>query len=108
MSFRIYAFIGLAAKAGKIVSGEESCEKVLKRGAVRLMLVAQDASDNTKKRFIDMCQYRGVDIRIFGEKALLGKYTGKDMRAVVGIQNKDFSKQLIKLIDNQNSGIGGV
>jgi len=55
-----------------------------------------------------MCQYRGVDFRIFGEKDLLGKCIGKVMRAVVGIQDENFAKQLIKLIDNQNSGIGGV
>lgn len=61
-----------------------------------------------KKRFINMCQYRGVDFRIFGEKDLLGKCIGKVMRAVVGIQDENFAKQLIKLIDNQNSGIGGV
>lgn len=108
MDFKIYAFVGLAAKAGKIVSGEEGCEKSLKKGTVRLMLVARDASDNTRKRFIDMCQYRGVDIRIFGEKDLLGKYIGKVMRAVVGIQDENFAEQLIKLIDNQNSGTGGV
>jgi ribosomal protein L7Ae-like RNA K-turn-binding protein len=98
----------LATKAGKTVSGEESCEKALKRGNVKLVLVAQDASDNTKKHFTNMCKYRGVDIRIFGEKNLLGKYTGKVMRAVVGILDENFSKQLIKLIDNQNSGTGGV
>lgn len=108
MNFKTYNFLGLATKSGNIISGEEGCDRALKKGTVSLLLVAGDASDNTKKRFIDACSYRGVDIRIFGEKALLGKYTGKDMRAVVGILNKGFAKQLIKLIDNQNIGIGGV
>lgn len=100
--------MGLAAKAGKIVSGEKGCEISLKKGTIKLVLVAQDASDNTKKRFKDMCQYRGVDIRVFGEKNLLGKHIGKDMRAVVGIQDENFARQLIKLVDNQNTGTGGV
>jgi len=108
MSSKIYGLIGLATKAGKIVSGEEGCEKALKRGSVKLVLVAQDASDNTKNSFLNMCKYRGVDLRIFGEKDLLGKYAGKAMRAVVGILDENFARQLIRLIDNQNSGTGGV
>jgi len=51
MSSKIYGLIGLATKAGKIVSGGEGCEKALKRGSVKLVLVAQDASDNTKNSF---------------------------------------------------------
>lgn len=50
MDFKIYAFIGLAAKAGKVLSGEEGCEKCLKSDTVKLILVARDASDNTKKK----------------------------------------------------------
>jgi len=108
MKFRPYAFLGLAAKAGKVVSGEERCEKAVKEGFVKLIIVSRDASDNTKRKFKDLCKYKGVDFRIFGEKILLGKYIGKDMRAVIGILDVEFSKQLIKLIDDQSSGIGGV
>ena len=41
--------LGMAAKAGKIESGEFSTEKAVKGGRGRLVIVAEDASDNTKK-----------------------------------------------------------
>ena len=55
---RIYSFLGLATKAGKLISGEETCERALKLGKVFLVIVSDDASDNTKKKFNDMCKYR--------------------------------------------------
>lgn len=43
------SLISLATKAGKTVSGEFSTEKETKSGRAELVIVAEDASDNTKK-----------------------------------------------------------
>ena len=45
---RILNLIGLAMKAGKVVSGEFSVEKCIKSGKARLVIIATDASENTK------------------------------------------------------------
>lgn len=108
MNNKIYPFLGLAAKAGKLVSGGEACERAVKSGKVYLIIVADDAANNMKMRFENMCRYRGVDIRIFGKRELLGKFTGKDMRVVIGILQKEFAKKLLEMIDNRNIRIGGV
>ena len=50
---KIVSMIGLAKRAGKLVSGEFSTEQAVKKGLVRLVIVAGDASDNTKKLFSD-------------------------------------------------------
>ena len=49
------SLIGLATKAGKTVSGEFSTEKSIKTGKGYLAIVAGDSSDNTKKKFRNMC-----------------------------------------------------
>ncbi len=77
MDERIYSFLGLATKAGKLISGDETCERAMNAGKAYLVIVSDDASDNTKKKFRDMCSYRELKIRTFGEKELLGKFTGK-------------------------------
>mgnify|MGYP003196020549 CR=1 FL=1 len=46
---RVLSLIGLATKAGKTVSGEFSTEKSVKTGKGLLVIVAEDASENTKK-----------------------------------------------------------
>ena len=45
------SMLSLATKAGKTVTGEFSTEKAVKEGKAYLVVVAQDASDNTKKKF---------------------------------------------------------
>ena len=44
--------LGLAAKAGKIVSGEFATEQAIKADKACLVVIAKDASDNTTKKFI--------------------------------------------------------
>jgi ribosomal protein L7Ae-like RNA K-turn-binding protein len=104
---RIYSFLGLAAKAGRLITGEEACERALKLGKVYLVIVSADASDNTKKKFNDKCKYRSIAIRYFGQKELLGKRTGKAIRSVVAITDKGFSGRLQEMIDSSGLEHGG-
>ena len=51
MQSKIFSSLGLATKAGKTQSGEFSTEKAVKSFRAFLVIVAEDASDNTKKMF---------------------------------------------------------
>lgn len=107
MTNRIYSFLGLAVKANKLISGEAGCEKSIKFKSVELVIVACDASDNTKKKFTNMCNYRNIAMRFFGEKELLGKYLGKKVLSVAVIIDKGFAKRLIEMMDETNIACGG-
>lgn len=107
MSDKIYSFIGLATKAGKVISGEDACERAIKSGKALLTIVAEDASDNTKKAFSDACKYRKVELRYFGTKEFLGRYTGKEIRAVVIIIDSGFAKRLMEMLDSKKENDGG-
>ena len=48
---KILSMVGMAMKAGKVVSGEFSTEKAVKTGKAFLVIVSEAASDNTKKCF---------------------------------------------------------
>ena len=52
---KVLNMIGLATKAGKTVSGEFSTEKAVKTGKAWLVIVSEEASDNTRKMFTNMC-----------------------------------------------------
>ena len=54
---KVLNMIGLATKAGKTVSGEFSTEKAVKTGKAWLVIVSEEASDNTRKMFTNMCTY---------------------------------------------------
>ncbi len=97
---KILMQLGLATKAGKLVSGEFMVEKAIKEGAAYLVIVATDASDNTKKHFSDMCTYRNIPIRFYSEKEFIGKCVGKEFRADVALTDEGFAKSIIKKIDD--------
>ena len=52
---KLLNMIGLATRARKVVSGEFSTEKSVKSGRSHLVIVSEEASDNTKKMFTNMC-----------------------------------------------------
>lgn len=79
------SMLGLAQKAGKTVSGEFSVEKAVKSQTAYLVIVAEDASDNTKKQFADMCRFYRCEIVFYGTKEQLGAAIGKEFRASVAV-----------------------
>lgn len=90
------SLISLATKAGKVVSGEFATEKEVKTGYAELVIVAQDASDNTKKKFQNMCEFYEVPIIFYGDKELLGHTIGKEFRAMLAITDAGFADGVCK------------
>lgn len=91
---RVYSMISIAGKAGNVASGEFSTEKAIKSGKACLVILASDASENTKKHFSDMCAYRNIPICIYGDKEALGHAIGKEMRANLAITNKGLADSI--------------
>jgi ribosomal protein L7Ae-like RNA K-turn-binding protein len=96
---KIFSYIGLAAKAGYIASGEFTTEKAVKEGKAKLVIVAEDASNNTKKMFTNMCTYYKVPIYFFGEKTKLGHAIGKEFRASLALYDKGLADMVEKQLN---------
>ena len=99
---KVLSLVGLATRAGKVTSGEFSTEKAVKRGKAVLVLVAGDASENTKKMFENMCAWYKVPVRIYGTKAALGHAMGKEMRASVAVLDRGFAGSILKLVNPES------
>ena len=102
-SRKILNLLGLATKGGRTASGEFMTEKAVKEGRAFLVLVSEEASDNTKKMFTNMCTYYKVPFYFFGTKEELGHSMGKEMRASVAVLDSGLAKALVKQL-NQNGG----
>ncbi|MDK2563308.1 ribosomal L7Ae/L30e/S12e/Gadd45 family protein [Romboutsia sedimentorum] len=96
---KIYSFLGLATRAGKLVSGDDSTLLELRRGNVKLVIVADDASENTKKLFKDKSSYRNVKYVYFSTKLQLGLSIGKAPRAAIGVKDANFANKIMELIE---------
>ena len=93
---KVLSLLGLATKAGKVASGEFSKEKSVKTGKGFLVLVADDASQNTKKKFQNMCDFYEVPIYFIANKEELGRFCGKEFRASLAVQDENFAKAMLK------------
>lgn len=93
---KVLSLISLATRAGLCVSGEFMTEREVKAGTAALVIVASDASDNTKKQFRDMCGFYQVPIYVYGDKDTLGHAMGKEFRASLAILDEGFAKGIQK------------
>ncbi len=100
---KILSLIGLAVKAGRCISGEVMTESETKSGKAKLVIVARDASDNTKKKFRDMCKFYRVPICFYGDKDTLGHAMGKEFRASLAILDEGFADGIQKEIKNREN-----
>lgn len=102
---RILSLVSLATKAGKTVSGEFCTEKEVKSGRAALVIVAGDASDNTKKKFKNMCEFYQVPICFLEDKDTLGHAMGKQFRASLAILDQGFADGICRQLDAEGHTI---
>ncbi|KMZ54777.1 L7Ae/L30e/S12e/Gadd45 family ribosomal protein [Dorea sp. D27] len=102
---RILSLIGIATKAGKTASGEFCTEKEVKSGRAALVIVAGDASANTKKKFQNMCDFYEVPIYFYKDKDTLGHAMGKEFRASLAVLDEGFAKGIRKHMDTEDNTI---
>ena len=99
------SLIGLATKAGKTASGEFCTEKEVKSGKASLVIIADDASDNTKKKFKNMCDFYHVPICFYRDKDTLGHAMGKQFRASLAILAQGFAKGIKESMDAEDNTV---
>lgn len=96
---KVFSLLGIAMRGRNLVSGEHQTLEAVKKGSAMLVIVAEDASDNTKKLFSDKCSFYKVPIYRYGTKENLGRAIGKDMRSSVGICNEGLAEAIMKQLE---------
>jgi len=96
---KIYSLLSICQKAGKLSSGEFSCEEAIRGGKAFLVFLAKDASENTKKKFRNATKHHEVKGFAFGTKAEFGRTIGKEERAVLAVLDEGFAKKILMLLE---------
>lgn len=94
---RILGYLGLAERGGHAVSGAFSTEKAVKSGKARLVLIAGDASSNTKKEFQDLCSWYDVPYLIFSDRGTIGHALGRDERVLAAVTDEKLAAAVLKV-----------
>ena len=86
--------LGLAQKAGKIVSGDFAVKSALKSGTVKLLVVAMDAAPSSKKELCYLAAQAGVPVVELLTRWELGSALGKGQRVAAAITDSNFASML--------------
>jgi len=100
MDKKVYSYIGLCQKAGRLKSGEGACEAAISKGEAQLVLISEDASDNTKKKFSNKAKYYGADYYVKGLRADLSSAIGKANRPVVVITDRGLAEKIKEFLES--------
>ena len=95
------SLLGLATRGRNLVSGEYQTETAVKDGSAMLVIVAEDASANTKKLFTDKCSFYEVPLLEYGTKVQLGWAMGKGLRSSLAVCDAGLAQAIVKAIETE-------
>lgn len=102
---KVFSMVGLATRAGKTVSGEFSVEKAIRQKKAKLVIVSEEASDNTKNLFYHKCEFYQIPYTNYGSKTDLGSATGNASRTSIAILDSEFSKSIIESLNSKQTEV---
>jgi len=97
----IYNYLGIAQRAGKIVSGENTLMSKGNFHKYTLLIIANDASQAVQKKFINKASNNNVKHLLFGNKENLGQAIGKSPRTVLALADRNISQKIIELMGGE-------
>jgi ribosomal protein L7Ae-like RNA K-turn-binding protein len=91
MNERSYGFLGLLNRGGKLLIGSSLLDHF---DQAKLIIIADDASPNTKKAATDKASFRNLEVLSTPTKEELGQALGYDQIGVVGVTDIKASAHL--------------
>ena len=95
---RVLGYLGIAARGGRLASGDFAAEKAVREGRCRLLVLAGDASPNTVKKFSALCGRFGVPVVTCADRDTLGARIGKERRAAVAVTDEKLAEAIKALL----------
>ena len=89
---KVLSLLGIAAKAGKVASGGFQTERAIKTGRAYLVILAEDASENTKKKFSNMCGFYKTQMVCCSDGESLGNAIGREYRICLALTDEGLAK----------------
>ena len=95
---QISNLLGIAKRAGKIISGEELVIKSIQSSKATLVFLANDAGSNVTKKTTDKCNYYNIEVSTVFNALELSMAIGKP-RKTVAVVDAGFSKKMRSLME---------
>lgn len=101
---KILGMLGLASRARKITYGMDSTLQEIQKNKIKLIIVAEDASERTKNKIKEKANTKGIPIIIYESIENLSKAIGKQNKAIIGVKENNIAIEIGKLYRGDVNG----
>lgn len=102
MRSKVESYMGFAARARSLSTGYNTCVFMMEKGKIRLLILAEDLSENSKEKMIRAAKQYEVPYRIYGKMDELSHITGTEGKGIFGLADKNLADAIVKEIDRQS------
>lgn len=99
MRTKIHSYLGFSKRSRQLLSGYNACIAGMEKGKVRLLILAGDLAENTKKKCSSAAARLGVPLRTYGTVEELSDMAGEADRGVYGITDRNLARAILEEID---------
>lgn len=91
---KILRYMGLAARGRLLVNGYNTCEFMLKKGRIKLMILSEDLALGSSEKMMRAAASAKVPCAVYGSRESLSKATGKTDSAIFGVTDENLAKAI--------------
>ncbi len=95
---RVLGLLGLGVRGRLALVGVDRVREAVKKGAVRVAVVAADASPNSRQKVDGLLVGRGVPTLEIASAALLGQVAGKESTAVIAVVDDKLAAGILAIV----------
>lgn len=106
MQNKLHRYLGFAKKSGNLISGFQTSVFAMKKRKVKLLIISDDAAENTVNKIEKEAKRYKVVYRKYGASTDLSRATGTAGRTVFAIIDQNFADVILKEIDQSADSTG--
>lgn len=91
-----WEYSGLRLSRGKVVSGMDAVADSVLKHKTKLVIVAEDTSEKSKKNIKYVCTNNNINVIELSTIENLSHVIGKKNKAIIGITDKNFSDGILE------------
>jgi len=98
---KFFNFLGLIKRSGNLIEGYSKCDEQRNRINYYLIIISNDASNSTRKKFKNHCVNKQIPLIENFSKEELGNPIGREEVKVLAVTDENMAEKLISLYQNE-------
>ena len=100
MRSKAMSLMGFAKKSGNLVSGVNTCTFAIKKGKVKLVILAEDISAGSEKKMMKEIRKAEIPYIKYSTIDELSHIAGKSGRSVFAVLDENFARSILGEIES--------